>query len=144
MRDHLTPSQRSANMAKIRSKDTQPEMTVRRLLHSRGFRYRVQGTKLPGRPDLVFSARKKVVFVHGCFWHQHDSRSCRHGRHPKSNANYWTPKLQRTVIRDQQNIDRLRDLGWAALTIWECEVATPEAVVSRLLEFLGETRASRP
>lgn len=143
MGDHLTTSQRSANMSRIRSKDTKPEMTVRRLLHALGFRYRVQGNKLPGRPDLVFSARKKVVFVHGCFWHQHDDGSCRHGRQPKTNANYWSPKLRGTKLRDQQNIERLASAGWTALTIWECEVQRPENIRSRLIEFLGETRVCR-
>jgi len=96
--DKLTAERRSANMRAIRSKGTKPEMRVRRLIHTLGYRYRLHRKDLPGKPDLVFPGRRCVIFVHGCFWHQH--AGCREGRPPRSNSGYWTPKLSRTVERD--------------------------------------------
>lgn len=95
---------------------------MRRLLHAMGFRYRLHRKDLPGKPDLVFLQRKKVIMVHGCFWHRHSSVSCNNGRLPKSRLDYWLPKLQRNVIRDQENTDKLLLLGWDQLVIWECQV----------------------
>jgi DNA mismatch endonuclease (patch repair protein) len=126
---------RSENMRRIRSKDTAPEMTVRRLAHSLGYRYQLHRKDLPGKPDLVFPGRRKVIFIHGCFWHQHPG--CREGRLPKSNAAYWQPKLQRNIERDQAALAQLAASGWSALVIWECETASQENLQKSLLSFLG-------
>jgi len=139
--DKLTPEQRSANMSQIRSRDSKPEMLVRRLLHSLGYRYALHEKGLPGRPDLVFRRRRKIVFVHGCFWHQHASPTCREGRPPKSNDSYWGLKLKRNVERDSATRYALEDAGWNVLTIWECETRDPEKLKDRLTAFLGPTRA---
>ncbi|MCC6425860.1 MAG: DNA mismatch endonuclease Vsr [Phycisphaerales bacterium] len=119
MTDRLTEAQRSKNMSRIRSKDTGPEMVVRRLVHAMGFRYRLHVRSLPGKPDLVFPAKHKAVLVHGCFWHSH---RCKEGRRsPKSRVEYWGPKIARNADRDRQNQRRLRALGWSVLVVWECE-----------------------
>ncbi|MEQ8354808.1 MAG: very short patch repair endonuclease [Kiloniellaceae bacterium] len=138
MADPLTPELRSAHMAKIRGKDTHPELIVRRLLHSAGYRYRVHGYKLPGRPDLVFTGRKKVIFVHGCFWHHH--KGCTVAHIPKTRSRYWKDKLEGNKARDKRNIKRLMDLGWASLVIWECETKDEAAVFRRLSAFLGPAK----
>jgi DNA mismatch endonuclease (patch repair protein) len=124
-------------MAKIRSGHTEPELTVRRLLHRLGYRYRLHGKGLPGKPDLVFSRRRKVIFVHGCFWHQHDTDACLDGRKPKSNTDYWYPKLARNTERDKQNLDSLTASGWDALVVWECELRDVGALSKLLVQFLG-------
>jgi DNA mismatch endonuclease (patch repair protein) len=118
----------------IRSRDTKPEMIVRRLVHGMGYRYRLHG-ELPGHPDLVFSARRKVIFVHGCFWHLH--RGCRNNRPPKSRLDYWRPKLERNAERDSQAQERLRRTGWRCLTIWECELGDRGKLSRRLRRFLA-------
>ena len=114
--DTLTRAQRSERMARIRSRNTGPELAVRRLVYSLGFRYRLHGTGLPGKPDLVFASRRKVIFVHGCFWHQHPG--C--GRQPKSRLEFWTEKLFQNRERDLRNQRKLRSLGWRILIVWEC------------------------
>ena len=125
---------RSRIMAAIRSTNTRPEMVVRRLTHGMGYRYRLHGARLPGRPDLVFASRRKAIFVHGCFWHQH---SCPRGeRTPKTNRAYWRHKLRRNAERDAQNLDSLRQLGWRALVIWECEIKDSDALEKRIRMFL--------
>lgn len=133
--DSLTPDRRSANMSRIRSKDTKPEMMIRRMLHGLGYRYRLHRRDLPGAPDLVFPARKKVILVHGCFWHQH--KGCVDGRLPKSRKDYWQPKLLRNVERDRRNIAKLRRGGWQVLKLWECEILRDKVVRARLIDFLG-------
>ena len=121
-------------MARIRKVDTKPELIVRKLLHAHGFRFRLHRRDLPGNPDIVFPGRKKVVLVHGCFWHRHD---CPWGRKlPTVNLEYWVPKLSRNKARDARNLERLLDLGWTALTVWECELSDRSAIASRLLRFL--------
>ncbi|MEX0302658.1 MAG: very short patch repair endonuclease [Leisingera sp.] len=135
MADTLTPQQRSANMAKIRAKHTKPEMLVRRMVHGMGFRYRLHRKDLPGKPDLVFGPRRKVIFVHGCFWHLHD---CRDGRIPSSRQDYWEPKLQRNVERDAEHLLALQEAGWQVLTIWECEIKDQEGLEARLRTFLND------
>jgi DNA mismatch endonuclease (patch repair protein) len=127
-------------MAKIRSGHTKPEMVVRGLLHRLGYRYRIHGKQLRGKPDLVFAGRRRVIFVHGCFWHQHESAACLDGRKPKSNTNYWHPKLARNVERDAQNVAALEADGWRVLTVWECEVGDEQVLSERLKSFLGSTR----
>lgn len=134
MADSLTPVQRSANMSKIRSANTKPEMTLRRLVHRKGFRYILHDKRLPGRPDLVFPSRRKVIFVHGCFWHKH---SCKAGlRNPKTNANFWAEKRLRNVERDAEQIESLRSLGWDVHVVWECELRAPQEVLIRVSQFL--------
>ena len=124
-------------MRAIRSKDMQPELAVRRLVHGMGYRYRLHRHGLPGRPDMVFASRRKVIFVHGCYWHQHSDPGCKIARRPKSNLDYWLPKLDGNVVRDADNQDRLRELGWDSLVIWECEVRAGEGIEDRIREFLG-------
>ena len=125
-------------MANIRSKGMKPELIVRRLTHSMGYRYRLHRKDLPGKPDLVFPARRKVIFVHGCFWHQHGDPVCKIARRPKSNLDYWLPKLQRNVERDAEHHDRLSALGWQVLVIWECEVKIAVGLPERIEEFLEQ------
>jgi len=120
MADFMTPELRSAHMGKIRSKDTKPEMLLRRLLHQAGYRYRLHDRTLPGKPDLVFPGRKKVIFVNGCFWHGH---SCPGGqRLPKSNTDFWASKRLRNQERDSAQRAKLLATGWRYLDVWECEV----------------------
>lgn len=133
--DKLTPKRRSDNMRAIRSKDTSPEMAVRRLIHSLGYRYRLHGSKLPGKPDLVFAGRTKAIFIHGCFWHLH--AGCREGRIPDSRRSYWKPKLEGNRARDARNRRALRRLGWSVLVIWECQIKREATLRSRIVEFLG-------
>lgn len=133
--DKLSPQRRSANMRAIRSQGMKPEMMVRRLAYSLGYRYRLHRKDLPGKPDLAFIGRRKAIFVHGCFWHQHPA--CRDGRPPNSNTSYWGPKLARNVERDNENEARLRAAGWDVLTIWECETGQPNVLAERLTSFLS-------
>ncbi|WP_419861469.1 very short patch repair endonuclease [Candidatus Palauibacter sp.] len=121
--DRITPETRSRVMSRIRAKDTSPEMTVRRYLHARGFRFRLHRHDLPGRPDLVLPKYATVVQVYGCFWHQHPDPSCRDARLPKSNREYWIPKLERTRRRDRRNQLALEALGWNVEIIWACEIS---------------------
>ncbi len=125
---------RSANMRAIRSKDMRPELAVRKLVHAMGYRYRLHGKGLPGRPDLVFGPRRKVIFVHGCFWHAHN---CKTAHLPKSNRSYWVPKLKRNRERDEKNLVALKEQGWRALIIWECETREERGLKRRLKQFLG-------
>ena|SRR5271165_1490625 len=132
--DRITEERRSENMRRIRSKDTAPELIVRRLVHSIGFRYRLHDHKLPGRPDLVFRRLKRVIQVHGCFWHGHEG--CPGGHLPTTRREYWEPKLERNKARDEENKKRLRELGWRSLTIWECETRKTKVLTRRLKAFL--------
>ena len=137
--DTLTPEKRSEVMARIRSKDTKPEKQLRSALHRAGFRFRLHRRSLPGSPDLVFPARRKAIFVHGCFWHSH---RCKNGsRLPKSNRDYWVPKLAENKRRDRKNRRKLAALGWRSLTVWECEVRKGTAL-AKAVRFLrdGEER----
>lgn len=142
--DSISPSRRSDNMSRIKSSNTQPEMQVRRFLHRLGYRYALHKRDLPGVPDLVFPSRKKVVFIHGCFWHQH--KGCVDGRIPKSRISYWKLKLQRNVERDRRNISKLRRDGWKVMLVWECGVNKADTISKRLIRFLGEprTKSSHP
>ena len=139
MTDTIDAARRSRNMSRIRGQHTKPEMEVRRLLHRMGYRYRLHRKDLPGKPDIVFGSRRKVIFVHGCFWHGH---SCKRGsRLPKSNVEYWQRKIARNVERHSDQIDELTTAGWAGLTLWECELADMEAIARRLNAFLDENAA---
>ena len=119
MTDHLSKEKRSWNMSRIKSKNSVPEIKVRKLLHSLGFRYKLYDPKLPGKPDLVFPKYKLALFVHGCFWHKH--QGCKRSSNPSSNKEYWNAKLERNVKRDAENKEALLDLGWNPALIWECE-----------------------
>lgn len=160
--DIMSAAQRSRLMSRISSKNTGPELALRRLLHAAGYRYRVHGIlpaqqvaqlhslhpgiplrggKLPGSPDLVFSARRKAIFVNGCFWHGHD---CPVGqRRPASNTGYWNPKLDANIARDQRNLDNLAALGWESLTLWECELKSMDGILRRAASFLGPVRIAQ-
>lgn len=134
MADTLSAERRSANMRAIRNKNTAPELAVRRIAHALGFRFRLHRRDLPGKPDLVFPRLRKVIFVHGCFWHQHPS--CREGRVPGSRREYWVPKLARTVERDADHVARLKAMGWQVLTIWECGAVDHKRLADQLRAFL--------
>lgn len=125
---------RGENMRRIRSKDTAPEITVRRLVYAMGYRYRLHRRDIPGKPDIAFLSQRKVIFIHGCFWHQH--LGCRQGRLPKSNTDYWLPKLQRNIERDQITLDKLAVLGWRVLVVWECETKDVLALANKVTPFL--------
>ena len=131
--DTRTPEQRRRIMRAVKTEDTGPEMTVRRMLHSHGYRYRLHRKDLPGRPDIVFKGRRKAIFVHGCFWHGH---GCSKGKLPKSKLNYWQPKIEQNKARDTCNIARLEAAGWQVLVIWQCEIANGQALWLRLQEFV--------
>ncbi len=121
-------------MALVHSKDTRPELLVRRLVFATGYRYRLHAKDLPGRPDLVFRSRRKVIFVHGCFWHRHNA--CALARMPKSRPEFWGPKLEGNKQRDARNLVRLRQQGWQALTIWECQLSDTNRLQSKIRRFL--------
>jgi len=132
--DHLTSKKRSWNMSLIRAKNTGPEMIVRRIVHRLGFRFRLHKSDLPGKPDIVLRKYKTVVFVHGCFWHQH--KNCRRTNIPKSNRKYWIPKLARNVERDKINKKQLMKDGWRIVAVWECQIKDPEKVKFLFLDKL--------
>jgi len=127
---------RSAVMRAVKGRDTGPEMLVRRLAHALGYRFRLHRKDLPGNPDLVFPARRKAIFVHGCFWHGHDC--ARGARMPKANAAYWSAKIARNVARDARVLAELRALGWDPLVLWECELKDRAGLPARLRQHLGE------
>ena len=134
MADVLTPKQRSACMRAVRGQDTTPEMLVRRTTHRMGFRYALHKKDLPGSPDLVFPARKKIIFVHGCFWHLHH---CKAGQNaPSSNVSYWTAKREKNAARDRRHISALKRQGWRVLVIWECKTKDREGLGDRIAAFL--------
>jgi DNA mismatch endonuclease (patch repair protein) len=136
--DWLPAETRSRIMRSIRAKDTKPEQILRKLLFADGYRYRLHSAKLPGKPDVVFTGRKKVIFVHGCFWHQHPSARCSITGLPTSNTAYWEPKLKRNAARDAENVAMLKELGWKAQIVWECELErNPEKELNKLRKFLG-------
>jgi len=121
-------------MSRIGGKDTAPELTVRRMLHSLGYRFRLYRSDLPGKPDIVLPSRRKAIFVNGCFWHAH---ACRIGQPPKSRLAFWGPKLESNKVRDRRNAASLRRLGWSVLTVWQCQTRSLTKLESRLLSFLG-------
>ena len=142
MTDTVPSATRSRIMSRIKSKGTKPEVIVRRLLHGLGYRYRLHRTDLPGRPDLVFPSRRKVVFVNGCFWHYH--QGCAQAHIPADNREYWEPKLNRTKLRDERNIALLKEEGWAVETVWECQLKDMAKITERLINFLGQRPAGNP
>lgn len=132
--DTLTPSERSTRMSLVRSKDTKPELIVRSLVHGMGFRYRLHDPSLPGKPDLVFPKSRKIIFVHGCFWHRHGT--CKNTRWPKSRLDFWKPKLEQNHDRDRATQKALGRLGWRVLVIWECQITNEPRLSKRLQRFL--------
>jgi DNA mismatch endonuclease, patch repair protein len=133
--DNLTAEQRKKTMTRVKSKDTKPEMTIRRLVHAMGYRFRLHRSDLPGKPDLTFPKFRKVIFVHGCFWHGH---SCKAGKNrPASNKSYWIPKLERNMQRDIENRKKLKELGWQSLVIWECQIKDIDKMQTVVRKFLG-------
>ena len=135
--DTLSQQERSKRMSLVRGRDTKPEMRVRQLTHALGYRYRLHRRSLPGKPDLVFGPRRKVIFVHGCFWHRHSDPSCKLARLPKSRRDFWLPKLEGNRARDERNKKKLTELGWDVLEIWECETADTKALAKKIKGFLG-------
>ena len=135
MVDTLTPIQRSVRMSKIRSQDTKPEIALRKALHSLGFRFRLHGRKLPGKPDVILPKYRAVIFVHGCFWHRHPG--CRVAHIPKSNTDFWQQKFDRNVARDLENIADLTAAKWRVFVVWECELKNPKStqIVTESLAF---------
>lgn len=138
MSDTLTPTERSERMSRVRNKDTKPELKVRRLTHGLGYRYRLHRKDLPGKPDLVFPSRRKVIFVHGCFWHRHPDPDCKLARLPKSRLDFWVPKLEANRERDERNLKLLVENGWEPLVIWECQTRNMVEVERRVRAFLED------
>ena len=134
MADTRTPEQRRRIMQSVGTANTGPELTVRRMLHRLGYRYRLHLKALPGRPDIVLPGRRRAIFVHGCFWHGH---GCEKGRAPKSKLDYWGPKLDANRERDSRKEAELRALGWQVETVWQCEIADHNALKSKLIAYLG-------
>ena len=134
--DTLTPKERSERMSRVRSKNMRPELVVRKLVFALGYRYRLHARDLPGCPDIVFRPRRKVIFVHGCFWHRHPSPGCALARMPRSRLDFWKPKLEGNRERDEKNKRALHRAGWRVLTIWECELKNAGRLETRIRRFL--------
>lgn len=139
--DRLTQERRSWNMSRIKGRDTRPELIVRSVLHRLGFRFRLHGKGLPGRPDVVLARHRTVVFVHGCFWHRH--RRCRFAYEPKTNVTFWSEKFRQNVARDSSNNRELRHRGWHVVVVWECQAADRAALAECLAAAL-ERPSSTP
>lgn len=135
-RDVLSPAERSALMSRIRGKDTTPERAVRSMVHGLGYRFRLHGRDLPGRPDLVLPRLRTVIFVHGCFWHRH--ARCRYATTPATRRAFWLEKFEHNVERDRRTAAALRRLGWSVITVWECQLRRPEKVRARLERMLEQ------
>ncbi len=138
--DSLSKEQRSWNMSRIRNRDTKPELIVRSLLHKKGYRFRVHRKDLPGRPDIVLSRLKKIIFVHGCFWHRHDG--CRYAYTPKSRVDFWQDKFKQNIKRDKKVQDALVQLGWQVYTIWECEIKNLDLLEKIVNNIFAEDTAT--
>ena len=133
--DNISKKQRSINMSRIPSKDTQPELKLRKYLHSLGYRYRLNEKYLPGKPDIVFKTKKKVIFVHGCFWHRH--QNCKFCTTPKTNISFWKEKFKKNVTRDEIVYNKLSLLGWSYFISWECMIKKMEPIfLKELTKFL--------
>ena len=136
MPDIYSQEKRSSIMARVPAAGTKPERHVRQVAHGLGYRYRLHKANLPGRPDLVFPRHRKVIFVHGCFWHGHEN--CRKAKRPESNRPFWNRKLSRNVERDQQDVAALRETGWMVLVVWECETRNRAQLSTKILDFLAK------
>jgi DNA mismatch endonuclease, patch repair protein len=137
--DFPTDPKRSALMARVRGRNTKPELAVRRVSHELGFRFRLHRRDLPGTPDLVFSRLKKIILVHGCFWHRH--KGCGRATTPKTRREFWVSKFDANIARDAKTTAALRRLGWSVLVVWECETRKPTSLRNRLGKFLGTQRS---
>lgn len=137
MADSLTAERRSWNMSRIRSRDTGPELTLRSMLHSAGFRFRLHDRALPGTPDIVMKKHRAVILVHGCYWHRHEG--CRNATTTSSRTDFWQDKFAATVARDERNFEALKELGWKPIVVWECDLKKrPEHVMAEIRRKLGE------
>ena len=134
--DILTSDQRSRLMSRVKSKNTRPELLVRRLIYKMGFRYRLHRADLPGHPDLVFFKKRQIVFVHGCFWHRH--KDCKLASSPKTRTDFWENKFISNLTRDERVHSELVSLGWKVLVVWECETRRPLDLANKLRDFLEE------
>lgn len=139
MADRLTPEKRSAHMARIRRSNTRPELVVRKLLTELGYRYRIQLAGVPGRPDIAFTARRKAIFIHGCFWHAHTGCAGHHV--PETRSDFWAAKFASNKARDQRLLEAAHAAGWETLVIWECELKDRQILATRLRDYLGPIRA---
>jgi len=137
MADNISPAERSKVMARVRQRNTGPEMVVRRMLHALGYRFRLHQAELPGVPDVVFVKRRKIIFVHGCFWHGHTAATCKLARVPKSRTEFWRAKVRYNQERFEGQLARLKAMHWDVAVVWECELKEPEDVKRRLGAFLG-------
>jgi DNA mismatch endonuclease (patch repair protein) len=135
MADILSPAQRSAMMARIRGRNTKPELIVRSILHRLGYRFRLHSARLPGHPDIVLARHRAVIMVHGCFWHRH--RACKYAYSPKSRREFWTAKFRKNQLRDKRTESALRKLGWRVLVVWECETSDQHELIHKLQRFLS-------
>jgi DNA mismatch endonuclease (patch repair protein) len=133
---HEVSEQRSRNMSAIKSKNTKPEITVRKLLHSMGYRFRLHKKDLPGSPDIVLPKYKTVIFVHGCFWHRH--QNCKYASNPKTRREFWEKKFKENIERDKKTQEKLKNLGWKTNIVWECEVKNREILILKLEEILSK------
>lgn len=135
MTDRISPEARSTLMSRIRGKDTKPELVVRRMLHAMGYRFRLHRRDLPGTPDIVLPGRRKVIFVHGCFWHGHEG--CRFATKSATRPDFWAAKISANQARDRRSVGRLRRLGWSVGIVWECGIRHPDRLAARLHRFLN-------
>jgi DNA mismatch endonuclease, patch repair protein len=136
MADTISEARRSWNMGQIRAKGMKPELVLRKLVYGMGYRYRLHRKDLPGKPDLVFAARKKIIFMHGCFWHSHADPTCKISRIPKSKQEYWIPKLQKNRERDESHLVELTALGWDVFVVWECRLKDEAEIGEQIYRFL--------
>ena len=131
---HKVSEQRSRNMSAIKSKNTKPEIAVRKLLHSMGYRFRLHRKDLPGSPDIVLPKYKKVIFVHGCFWHRHEN--CKYASTPKTRQEFWENKFKANVKRDLEIQEKIKNIGWKSVVIWECETKKVDNLREKLIDFI--------
>lgn len=133
MADIVSRSKRTEIMSSVKQRHTKPEIAVRKILHRYGFRFRLHNKKLPGTPDIVLPKHKAVIFVHGCFWHQHEG--CRKSRRPTSNVEFWNEKLDKNIERDNRKESELKNAGWKVLTIWDCEIKDEDLLIEKVKSF---------
>ena len=138
MADTLTPEERSERMSRIKSRNTKPEVSLRKALHRMGLRFRLHAKGLPGKPDIIFRKHRMAIFVHGCFWHRHEG--CKVATTPKSNTNYWVEKFDRNVARDAMTTENLKAAGWRVIVAWECELGSNDKVAAKAREIAREIR----
>jgi DNA mismatch endonuclease (patch repair protein) len=136
--DHVSPEIRSRIMSAVHTRNTTPEMSVRRIVHKMGYRFRLHVSSLPGKPDLVFAGKRKLIFVHGCFWHGHN---CKYGQLPKTKTEYWAAKIAKNKSRDRIQCQRLRKLGWDVLVVWQCSLKNQPVIQKRIERFLSDAKA---